>query len=86
MSTNLNNKALKSRKALLIFLKSSSAPLVIYPKNIDADYEELKKKMELANDNNPKLIEMEAVGPLKKFSVMDNHIAGLAIQEEIYQG
>ncbi len=86
MSTNLNNKTLKSRKALLIFLKSSSAPLVIYPKNIDADYEELKKKMELANDNNPKLIEMDATGPLKKFSVMDNHIAGLAIQEEIYQG
>ena len=51
MSTNFNNKALKTRKALLIFLKSSSAPLVVYPKNIDADYEELKKKMELANDN-----------------------------------
>jgi hypothetical protein len=60
--------------------------LVIYPKNIDADYDELKKKMELANDNNPKLIEMDAEGPLKKFSVIDNHIAALAIQEEIYQG
>ena len=80
------NKSLKTRKALLIFLKSSAAPIVIYPKNIDANYEELKKKMELANDNNPKIIEMEASGPLKKFSIMDNHIAGLAIQEEIYQG
>ena len=42
--------------------------------------------MELANVNNPKFIEMEAEGPIKKFSVMDTHIAGLAVQEEIYQG
>lgn len=86
MSTNFANKQLKSRKALLIFMKSASAPLVVYPQNIDGAYEELKKKMELANNNNPQVIEMEAAGPLKKFSLISSQISALAIQEELFQG
>ena len=69
----------KTRISVLVFIKGSAAPIVIYLENPVTVYEELKKLVETGQN---KLYEKECNGPIKKVSIMTGQIAGLAIQEE----
>ncbi len=69
----------KTRIAVLVFIKGSAAPIVMYVENPITVYEELKKAAETGQN---RLYEKECVGPIKKVSIMTGQIAGLAIQEE----
>lgn len=77
----MNAQNIKKRYAVLVFIKGSTAPLVLYVKEAQALYEEL---VELMKSNNPILVEKDTEGPLKKVSFISNQIAALAIQEEQY--
>ena len=77
----INPQNIKKRYAVLVFIKSSTAPLVLYVKDAQALYNELIEKMA---SNQPVLIEKETEGPLKKVCFVSNQISALAIQEEQY--
>lgn len=71
----------KIRTALLIFIKGSAAPLVLYFDNPQAVYAEIQ---ELLKAGAVKLVEKDTNGPIKKFSVMSNQISAVAMQDEQY--
>lgn len=77
----MNAQNIKKRYAVLVFIKGSTAPLVLYVKEPQALYQELVEKMQ---SNNAILIEKDTDGPLKKVCFISNQIAALAIQEEQY--
>lgn len=77
-----NNQNIQTKTSLLIFLKGSVAPIVLYLENPVKVYEDIK--IILKNTEAPKMIELEAIGPLKKISLSTIEISGLALQEEKY--
>ena len=79
-----NSPQVKTRKAVLIMMKHSAPPLVLYVDNPEELYEDLKQAIKTANNSMPKLIERQAKGPVKMLSVLDTQLAGVAIQEESY--
>jgi len=72
---------LKSRTALLLFIKGSSAPLILYFDNPMEVYAEIQSHLQSGIS---KLIEKEALGPIKKVSLVSSQISAVAIQEEAY--
>ncbi len=78
---NMNAQNIKKRTSLLVFLKGSTAPLVLYLENPQEDYEELSRLMK---STTPVYIEKETQGPLKKVCFAANQIAAIAMQEEQY--
>ncbi|MBQ8458514.1 hypothetical protein IJ541_00265 [bacterium] len=78
---NPNPQNIKKRYSVLVFIKGSTAPLVLYVKDAQALYQELSEKMVA---NQAVLIEKETEGPLKKVCFVSNQISALAIQEEQY--
>lgn len=72
---------LKSRTALLLFIKGSSAPLILYFDNPAEVYLEIQS---LLKSGMSKLIEKEALGPIKKVCLASNQISAVALQEETY--
>lgn len=78
---NPNAQNIKKRYAVLAFIKGSTAPLVLYVKEPQQLYEELKNLMQ-----SPKalLFEQETEGPIKKVCFLSNQLASVAIQEEQY--
>jgi hypothetical protein len=72
---------IKIRTALLIFIKSSSAPIVLYVENPQAVYEEFQQ---LIKSGSAALVEKEGNGPIKKVSVQANQISAVALQDEQY--
>lgn len=83
MAQQYNPQNIKKRYSVLVFLKGSTAPLVLYVENPEELYLELQQA---AKAPTPKFIEKETSGPLKKVSFISNQIAALAIQEEQYAG
>jgi hypothetical protein len=77
----MNAQNIKKRYAVLVFIKGSTAPLVLYVKDAQTLYQELVERMQSPNSV---LIEKETEGPLKKVCFASNQIAALAIQEEQY--
>lgn len=77
----MNAQNIKKRYAVLVFIKSSTAPLVLYVKDAQVLYDELIEKMQSPQTV---LIEKETEGPLKKACFLSNQIAAVAIQEEQY--
>lgn len=71
----------KTRTAILLFIKGSAAPMVLYFENPQEVYDEFTQIIKTSTTA-VKLIEKEALGPIKKFSVLSNQIAGIATQEE----
>lgn len=71
----------KKRISVLVFLKNSVAPLVLYFEN---PYDEYIDLLEICRTQGSmaKIIEKETVGPIKKFAFLSNQIAAVAIQEE----
>lgn len=73
---------IQTRKALLIFVQSMNAPVVLFLDDVEAEYKTFQQIILNASNSNPKLIERTTNGPIKKFSILDTQISGVAIQEE----
>lgn len=71
----------KTRTALLIFLKGSSAPVVLYVEHPQATYEEFQQ---LLKSPSALLIEKDGNGPIKKVSFQASQLSAVALQEEQY--
>ena len=74
---------IKKRLSVLVFLKGTTAPLVLYVENPLELYEELSQVLKI-NSPTPKLIEKTTLGPVKKVCIQSNSICAVAIQEEQY--
>ena len=72
----MNAQNIKLRYAVLVFIKGSTAPLVLYVQDYQELYDELAERM---IQPNPVLIRKETEG-----CFVSNQIAALAIQEEQY--
>lgn len=72
---------IKTRTALLIFIKGSSAPVILYLENPQAVYEEIQQ---LIKGQSSTLVEKEGNGPIKKVSILANQISAVALQDEQY--
>ena len=83
MAQQFNAQNIKKRTSVLVFLKGSTAPLVLYVENPEEFYAELKQTIKSPT---AVLVEKETQGPLKKVCFISNQIASLAIQEEQYVG
>ncbi|HEY9745391.1 MAG TPA: hypothetical protein V6C99_04155, partial [Oculatellaceae cyanobacterium] len=66
--------------SVLVFLKALSTPVVLYADQPTQLYEEIKRLIQTANPNAPKLIEKNGVGPLKKVAFLDTEVMGVALQ------
>lgn len=77
----MNAQNIKKRYAVLVFIKGSTAPLVLYVQDYQALYQELSERMVSPN---AVLIKKETEGQLKEVCFVSNQIAALAIQEEQY--
>ena len=74
---------IKKRLSVLVFLKGTTAPLVLYVENPQDLYEELSQILKL-NSPTPRLIEKNTLGPVKKVCIQSTSICAVAIQEEQY--
>lgn len=83
MAQQFNLQNIKKRTSVLVFLKGSTAPLVLYVENPEELYAELQQSIKSPAAN---LIEKETLGPLKKVSFISNQVAAVALQEEQYVG
>lgn len=72
---------IKTRTALLVFVKGSSAPVVLYVENPQAVYEEIQQ---VIKGQSSTLFEKEGNGPIKKVSILANQISAVALQDEQY--
>lgn len=78
---NPNAQNIKKRYALLVFLKGSTAPLVLYVQDYQGLYDELTA---LIQSQKSVVVEKETEGPIKRVCFLSNQIAAVAIQEEQY--
>ena len=83
MAQQFNAQNIKKRTSVLVFLKGSTAPLVLYVENPEELYVELQKAIKSTSAT---LIEKETLGPLKKVCFVSNQVAAVAVQEEQYVG
>lgn len=72
---------IKTRTALLIFIKGSSAPVVLYVENPQALYEEIQQ---LIKTQSSTVVEKEGNGPIKKITLHASQISAVALQDEQY--
>lgn len=83
MAQQFNAQNIKKRVSVLVFLKGSTAPLVLYVEKPEELYTELQQAVK---SSAAALIEKETLGPIKKVCFISNQIAAVAIQEEQYVG
>lgn len=81
MAKQFTTPQIKTRTALLIFIKGSAAPAVLYVENPQATYEEIQQ---LIKTQSSTIVEKEATGPIKKLTFNANQVAAVALQEEQY--
>lgn len=72
---------IQTRMALLIFCKGVANPMVLYFENAQKVYDELR---EVINSTEPRLIDFEPLGPIKKATIPSDMIVSIALQEERY--
>lgn len=72
---------IKIRTALLIFVKGSAAPIVLYVENPQSAYDEIQQLLKGASSA---VIEKEGNGPIKKVSIQASQISAVALQDEQY--
>lgn len=82
MASQFTQGNIQIKTSLLIFLKGSVAPIVLYFEDPKKVYDDLQKILKAASA--PKMIELDASGPIKKVSLVSTEISGLALQEEQY--
>jgi len=83
MAQQFNTQNIKKRTSVLVFLKGSTAPLVLYVERPEELYAELQQAIKSPTTA---LIEKETLGPLKKVCFVSNQVAAAAIQEEQFVG
>lgn len=83
MAQQFNPQNIKKRTSVLVFLKGSTAPLVLYVEKPEELYAELQQMIKSPAAT---MIEKETQGPLKKVCFISNQVAALAIQEEQFVG
>ena len=71
----------KTRQSVILFLKGSATPVVMYFDNPQAVYSELKQLMKSPT---PVLVEKEPIGPVKKVCFVSTQISSVIMQEETY--
>lgn len=71
----------KTRTALLVFIKGASVPVVLYVENPQATYDELQQLLKVPSSA---IIEKEANGPIKKVTFQASQISAVALQDEQY--
>ena len=81
MNPNIPAGQIKTRRPILLFIKNVSTPLVLYVDEPDEAYKEIRNLITKASPQSPKMVEKIGKGPVKKVSVLDTQIAGVAIQE-----
>lgn len=81
MAQQFNPQNIKKRTSILVFIKGSTAPLVLYVENPQDLYAELTQ---LIKSTSNVLVEKETQGPVKKVCFLSNQIAAIAMQEEQY--
>ena len=74
---------IKKRTSVLVFLKGTTAPLVLYVENPAALYDELSQILKI-NSPTPRLFEKNTMGPIKKVCIQSTQICAIAMQEEQY--
>ncbi len=74
---------MKKRTSVLVFLKGTTAPLVLYVENPSALYEELCQLIK-SGSQSTRLIEKSTLGPVKKVCILSSEICAVALQEEQY--
>ena len=79
MAQQYNPQNIKKRTSILVFIKGSTAPLVLYVENPQELYSELTQ---LLKSTSNVLVEKETLGPVKKVCFLSNQIAAVAMQEE----
>ena len=83
MPQGFSNSNMKKRNSVLVFLKGTTAPLVLYVDNPIGVYEELAGILK-KNSHTPMLIEKTTLGPIKKVCINSTEMAAVALQEEQY--
>ena len=73
----------QTQNVVLMFMQGLAAPIALYSDNPQSLYDEIRRLIQQANHNTPKLIEKVGMGPLKKVSFLDTHITGVAMQAEM---
>jgi hypothetical protein len=81
MAQQFNPQNIKKKISVLVFLKGSTAPLVLYVDNPQDLYAELAQIMKTSPNT---LVEKETQGPIKKVCFIANQVAAIAMQEEQY--
>ena len=81
MAQQFNPQNIKKKVSVLVFLKGSTAPLVLYVENPQELYGELTQLMKTASNI---LVEKDTQGPIKRVCFASNQIAAIAVQEEQY--
>ena len=81
MAQQFTSQNIKKRTAVLVFLKGSTAPLVLY---VDAPQELYAEVLNLMKSPSPVMVEKETSWPLKKVCFISNQVAAVALQEEQY--
>ncbi len=81
MAQQFNPQNIKKRTSILVFIKGSTAPLVLYVENPQELYAELTQ---LIKSTSNVLVEKETQGPVKKVCFLSNQVAAVAMQEEQY--
>jgi hypothetical protein len=81
MAQQFNPQNIKKKVSVLVFLKGSTAPLVLYVENPQELYGELTQLMKTASNV---LVEKDTQGPIKRVCFAANQIAAIAMQEEQY--
>ena len=74
---------MKKRTSVLVFLKGTTAPLVLYVESPLALYDELTQVIK-ANSTTPRVIEKSTIGPIKKVCILSTQICAVALQDEQY--
>lgn len=82
MAQAFANGNIKKRTSVLVFLKGTTAPLVLYVENPVSVYEELAGILKKSQQNI--LIEKTTLGPIKKVCINSSDLAAVALQEEQY--
>ncbi len=81
MAQQFNPQNIKKRTSVLVFIKGTTAPLVLYVENPQELYTELTQ---LIKAPGAAIVEKDTQGPLKKVCFAANQIAAIAMQEEQY--
>lgn len=81
MAQQYSTPQIKTRTALLVFIKGSAAPIVLYLENPHVAYEEIQQLLKTQVST---IIEKEANGPIKKVTLHSSQISAVALQDEQY--